>query len=714
MRTHFILFFSLFALEGFAQNYYPPSDPTWQKRTDLSDDFTTGTLDYSGGGVYYLNYSNISSPSWTMLNTGNSWWGTNNANPLGATCVAVYNSNVYAGIPTSGFYQNGGVYNSSGGGAWTNPTMPTPPMTQTVDDNYVTAVAFNNNGTFIYIGTEGGVFYGNNTGYVTVSPPSNSTPYTCWDVTSLAVSGVHAFVGTYGTNGVSGGVELFDGSSWTAVNTGLTNPLVTSLAIISASGISLAAGTNGGGVFYSSNSGTSWTAVNGTGLTNLQITALAVDGSTLIAGTNAGIFYSTNYASVSPTWTSANSSGLTNTYITSIAVISSGVIVAATNGGGVFYSTNYSAVSPTWLAINGTGGGALPSLSASSLAYDAGTSTLYVAICPMWHKFDYDKGGDCCGGNVPSDVVINSSGLTLKDGRTPDVLFPPYWDQGTVQTNNAKYDYGYYEVSAQMPYTASCAGCGTPNPDWSNNGWDKFHPAFWTYYDSRLGNACTFNHQENDIFEQTGYSYYGTTTSAGYWHDDGPGSCTISISNTSRYTPGGNLYSAYHTYGLEIGENRMIYYFDGVPIYEAYNQPDFALEGLFVVQISAGLDVTQNASLWNPEPYAVGDPNPLTGFLNIKYFHYYKLTLNCSTAITCTNDNAGSPGTLKLTGANAYIPAVYSSITIAPSTALSLSSGDNTVFRGVNGITINPAGSGGSFSVPSGETLSLIPNTCDY
>ena len=46
-------------------------------------------------------------------------------------------------------------------------------------------------------------------------------------------------------------------------------------------------GLNGGGVFLSTNNGTSWTAVN-TGLTNTAVSALAVSGTNLFAGTGSG------------------------------------------------------------------------------------------------------------------------------------------------------------------------------------------------------------------------------------------------------------------------------------------------------------------------------------------------------------------------------------------------------------------------------------------
>jgi len=95
------------------------------------------------------------------------------------------------------------------------------------------------------------------------------------------VSGSNLFAGTWG-----GGVFLStnNGTSWTAVNTGLTDRDVFALAV---SGSNLFAGTWGDGVFLSTHNGTSWTAVN-TGLTNRDVSALAVSGSNLFAGTDYG------------------------------------------------------------------------------------------------------------------------------------------------------------------------------------------------------------------------------------------------------------------------------------------------------------------------------------------------------------------------------------------------------------------------------------------
>ena len=132
-------------------------------------------------------------------------------------------------------------------------------------------------GTNLFAGTYGGVFLSTNNG---TSWTAVNTGLTNTDVFSFAVSGTNLFAGT------NGGVFLStnNGTSWTAVNTGLTNTYVRSFAV---SGTNLFAGTYGGGVFLSTNNGTSWT---NTGLTNTDVYALAVSGTNLFAGTNGGVW----------------------------------------------------------------------------------------------------------------------------------------------------------------------------------------------------------------------------------------------------------------------------------------------------------------------------------------------------------------------------------------------------------------------------------------
>ncbi len=116
-------------------------------------------------------------------------------------------------------------------------------------------------------------------------------------VNCLAVSGTNLFAGT-GRGGVF--LSTNNGTSWTAVNNGLTNTNVYALAVSPASGgtggTNLFAGTWGDGVFLSTNNGISWTAVN-TGLTNTRVWSLAVSpasgrtgGTNLFAGTDGSVW----------------------------------------------------------------------------------------------------------------------------------------------------------------------------------------------------------------------------------------------------------------------------------------------------------------------------------------------------------------------------------------------------------------------------------------
>jgi photosystem II stability/assembly factor-like uncharacterized protein/transposase-like protein len=155
-------------------------------------------------------------------------------------------------------------------------------------------------------------------------------PYYVWDISSLAVSGSNIFAG------IGSGVFLStnNGTSWTAVNSGLpTNSSINCLAV---SGSNIFAGT-GSGVFLSTNNGTSWTAVN-SGLTNTAVEDLDVSGSNIFAATSGGgVFLSTNNGT---SWAAVNS-GLSpyGLYVNSLAVNGSNIF-AGTFGSGVFLSNN--------------------------------------------------------------------------------------------------------------------------------------------------------------------------------------------------------------------------------------------------------------------------------------------------------------------------------------------------------------------------------------
>src|ERR1035437_3699340 len=90
------------------------------------------------------------------------------------------------------------------------------------------------------------------------------------DVRCFAVSGTNLFAGT----DVGVFLSTNNGTSWAAVNTGLTFSDIFALAV---SGTNLFAGTRDGGIYLSQNNGTSWAAIN-TGLTGdaLYVRSLVV------------------------------------------------------------------------------------------------------------------------------------------------------------------------------------------------------------------------------------------------------------------------------------------------------------------------------------------------------------------------------------------------------------------------------------------------------
>jgi hypothetical protein len=199
-------------------------------------------------------------------------------------------------------------------------------------ETYVLSLAVS--GDTIFAGTNGnGVFLSTNNGarWSAVGLPVA-------DVKCLAVSGGTIFAGS--NHGISYSInngarwsedDSVNGVSWPAGDSMLINTLVTALAV---SGDTIFAGTAGLGIYRSTNNGTSWTAVD-SGLADSNIQCLALNGKNIFAGTNNGIFLSTNNGTV---WTAVDS-GLTTTDVRAFAV-SGSAILAGTDDGGVFRSTN--------------------------------------------------------------------------------------------------------------------------------------------------------------------------------------------------------------------------------------------------------------------------------------------------------------------------------------------------------------------------------------
>lgn len=147
--------------------------------------------------------------------------------------------------------------------------------------------------------------------------------------------GTKLFTGSYG-----GGVYLSsdNGVNWIAVTPGLTNWYVSGLTV---SGNTLFAGTDDG-VFLTTNNGTLWTHK---GLSGKYVQVILADGTYLYAGTfGDGAFFSSNNGT---SWTAINN-GLNSDYVICI-VVKDTLIFAGTYGGGVFKSTNHGT---SWTSVN--------------------------------------------------------------------------------------------------------------------------------------------------------------------------------------------------------------------------------------------------------------------------------------------------------------------------------------------------------------------------
>ncbi len=128
-------------------------------------------------------------------------------------------------------------------------------------------------------------------------------------------------------------------ADWTAI-TGITARNASAFAT---NGTNLYAGTDAG-MYLSTNEGATWTAIN-SGLSNLNVTCIQTITGAVFAGTmGGGVFVSTNNGSG---WTAVNA-GLSDLNIMSLAAFGNKVYVGS-DGGGVSYTTNNGS---TWTTVN--------------------------------------------------------------------------------------------------------------------------------------------------------------------------------------------------------------------------------------------------------------------------------------------------------------------------------------------------------------------------
>jgi len=131
------------------------------------------------------------------------------------------------------------------------------------------------------------------------------------------------------------------------VRVGLSSEIVDALAIGGALHAPVVAGTNFGTVYRSADSGATWLDTTGDFSSDPNVYALAAMGPLLFAGTENGVYRSRNNGG---TWDALGTSMMgAGTFVTALAV-SGANVYAGTEGHGLFYSTDSGT---TWSAASG-------------------------------------------------------------------------------------------------------------------------------------------------------------------------------------------------------------------------------------------------------------------------------------------------------------------------------------------------------------------------
>ena len=144
-------------------------------------------------------------------------------------------------------------------------------------------------------------------------------------------------------------------------------------------GTDLLAGANAGapfpfglGIFRSTNNGTSWTAINSGLPTDPYASSIVTSGTSIFAGIYPGVFRSTNEGT---NWTSVNSGLPTNTSVWCLAVNEMNFF-AGTYSNGVFLSMDNG---ESWSEVN-TGFPANTTVSAFAILVQACSRVLLLAV----------------------------------------------------------------------------------------------------------------------------------------------------------------------------------------------------------------------------------------------------------------------------------------------------------------------------------------------
>ncbi|MGQ0828778.1 MAG: glycoside hydrolase family 16 protein [Bacteroidota bacterium] len=318
---------------------------------------------------------------------------------------------------------------------------------------------------------------------------------------------------------------------------------------------------------------------------------------------------------------------------------------------------------------------------------------------PMYPWGDYKGQAEI---NYPANL-IQTTGTTLKI--KADTLYPPVrkynpqysiasddsvtvvYQGGNLQSRrnlsgNDIYKFGYLEIYAKLPQDSVY-------PLW---------PAFWLW--SADSDCDSLKYDEIDICENgAGQSYWGNVMGTN-WHIFAYGDCD-SNANTDNGLDINNLpilHDAFHKYAIEWGPDRMIYYFDDMPVRTNYDPT-----GVTVTQNPMAVILNFAIDTWNcylPSNWNVGTSFPKSNtnypqYFEIDYLRYYKLNATpttCGTNLTiCTpSTDYGSRAVEKTIKTGGVCSPTFNGSSI--SNSYTLRATDYVLIDA--GTTIEPSGSG--------------------
>ncbi len=280
--------------------------------------------------------------------TGTSW--TQTSMGYSVNVFALSHMNLFAGTDNYGVFLS-----TNNGSSWIT-------VNNGLTNTYVITIAFS--GTNLFAGTYRGVFLSTNNGtswsavntglineYVAALIAVDTTifagtPRGVFLSTNNGMNWAAADSGLTGPSKVGGRALAVSGTNRTAVDTGVAGADSLDVRALAISGTNLFASILGNGVFLSTNNGTSWASVN-TGLpASRWVTALAASDTNVLAGTSDGDIVLSNNGGFS--WRAA-SGGALHEPIWSLAV--SGWNVFAGTENGVYRSTDGG---NNWMQLNNT------------------------------------------------------------------------------------------------------------------------------------------------------------------------------------------------------------------------------------------------------------------------------------------------------------------------------------------------------------------------